>query len=60
MNFYTFLKFRLLSVFFTPARYRVVKIAHSYCEIFLRTTKDTTICLDSDPYLEIIVLLLTV
>jgi hypothetical protein len=41
-------------VFFAPAGYRVVKIAHSYSEVVLRTIKDTMIYLGSDPSLKII------
>jgi hypothetical protein len=45
-----------LSVFFAPARYRVVKITHSYSEMVLQTTKHTKIYPDSGPYLEVIAL----
>jgi hypothetical protein len=43
-----------LSVFFTPARYMVVKITRSCSEVVLQTTKHTMIYLDSGPSLEVI------
>jgi hypothetical protein len=45
----------LLLVFFAPARYRVVKIAHSSFEVVLRTTKHM-IYPGSGPSLEVIAL----
>jgi hypothetical protein len=42
---------RQLSVFFAPARYRVVKIACSYSEVVLRTTKHTKFYPGSGPSL---------
>jgi hypothetical protein len=47
---------RQLSVFFAPARCRVVKIVHSYSKMVLRTTKQTKIYLGSGLSLKIIVL----
>jgi hypothetical protein len=38
-------------VFFALARYRVVKIAHSYFEVVLRTTKHTIVYPGSPPLL---------
>jgi hypothetical protein len=49
-----------LSVFFTPVRYRVVKIACYSLEVVLRTTKHTVIYTGSDPSLEVIALRPTV
>jgi hypothetical protein len=45
-----------LSVFFTLARYRVVKIAHSSSEVVLQTTKHTVIYLGSGPSSDVIAL----
>jgi hypothetical protein len=49
-----------LSMFLLLARYRVVKIAHSYSEVVLRTTKHTMVYLGADPSLEVIALRLVV
>jgi hypothetical protein len=49
-----------LLVFFTPIRYRVVKITCSYSEVVLRTTKHTIIYPSSGPSLEVIALHLAV
>jgi hypothetical protein len=38
---------------FAPARYRVVKITHSYSEMVLRIRKHTMIYLGSGPSLEV-------
>jgi hypothetical protein len=43
-------------MFFVPTRYRVVKIARSYSEMVLQTTKHTIIYPGSGPSLEVIVL----
>jgi hypothetical protein len=45
-----------LSVFFSPARYMVVKIARSCFEVVLQITKHTMVYPGSDPSLEVIVL----
>jgi hypothetical protein len=45
-------------VFFALARYRVVKIAHSYSKVVLRTTKHTIVYPGSGPTLEVIALCL--
>jgi hypothetical protein len=44
------------SVFFTLARYKVVKIAHSSFELVLQTIRHTVIYPSSSPYLEVIAL----
>jgi hypothetical protein len=49
-----------LLVFFTPIRYRVVKITCSYSEVVLWTTKHTIIYPSSGPSLEVIALHLAV
>jgi hypothetical protein len=41
---------------FSLARYRVIKIARSYSEVVLRTTKHTMIYPGSDPSLKVIAL----
>jgi hypothetical protein len=41
---------------FAPARYMVVKIAHSYSEMVLQTTKHTKFYPGSGPSLEVIAL----
>jgi hypothetical protein len=46
----------LLSVFFAPTRYRVVKIVHFCFEVVLRTTKHTIFYLGLGPSIEIIAL----
>jgi hypothetical protein len=46
----------MLSVFFTPARYRVVKIVCSCSEVVLRTMKHTIVYPGSGPYYVVIVL----
>jgi hypothetical protein len=46
----------ILSVFFAPARYRVVKITHSYSEVVLWTTKHTIVYRSSGPSVEVIAL----
>jgi hypothetical protein len=51
---------RQLSVFFALARYRVVKIACSYSEVVLQTTKHTKFYPGSSPSLEVIALRPTV
>jgi hypothetical protein len=43
-------------VLFAMARYRVVKIAYSYSEVVLRTTKHTMVYPGSGPSLEVIAL----
>jgi hypothetical protein len=45
-----------VSVFFAPARYRVIKIMHFSFEVVLRTMKRTMIYPDSGPSSEVIVL----
>jgi hypothetical protein len=40
----------LMSIFFAPVRYRVVKIARSCLEMVLRTTNHTIIYLGSGPF----------
>jgi hypothetical protein len=49
-----------MSVFFAPARYGVIKIAHSHSEMVLRTTKHNKFYPGSGPSLEVIALHLTV
>jgi hypothetical protein len=51
---------RQLSVFFTPAMYMMVKIAYSYSEMVLQTTRHTKFYPTSDPSLEVIALRLAV
>jgi hypothetical protein len=43
-------------MFFALVRYRVVKIAHSYFEVVLRTKKHTMFYPGSSPSLEVIAL----
>jgi hypothetical protein len=45
-----------MSVFFTPTRYKEVKIACSSFEVVLQTIKHTVIYPDSGPSLEVIAL----
>jgi hypothetical protein len=45
-----------VSVFFAPARYRVVKIMYSYSVVVLRTTKHTIVYPGLGPSLEVIAL----
>jgi hypothetical protein len=47
---------RQLSVFFAPARYKVVKITCSYSKVVLQTTKHTMIYPGLGPSLEVIAL----
>jgi hypothetical protein len=47
-------------VCFEPTRYRVVKIARSYSEVALETTKHTVIYPSFGPSLEVIALCLAV
>jgi hypothetical protein len=42
--------------FFAPARYRVVKITHSYFEVVLQTIKHTMVYPSAGPSLEVIAL----
>jgi hypothetical protein len=49
-----------MSVFFAPARYKVVKIALSYFKVVLQTTKHTIFYLGSGPSLEVIALRLAI
>jgi hypothetical protein len=46
----------ILSVFFAPVRYMVVKIMRSCSEVVLRTTKHTMVYPGSCPSLEVIAL----
>jgi hypothetical protein len=45
-----------LSVFLTPAGYRVVKITHSCSEVVSQTIKHTMVYLGSKPSLEVVAL----
>jgi hypothetical protein len=45
---------RQMSMLFAPARYRVVKIVHSYSEVVLRTTKHTMVYPALGPSLKVI------
>jgi hypothetical protein len=45
-----------LSLFFAPARYKVVKIMHSCSEVVLGTTKHTIVVPSLGPSLEVITL----
>jgi hypothetical protein len=49
-----------LSVFFAPARYNVVKIARSYFDVVLQTTKHTIFYPDLCPSLKVIAIRPTV
>jgi hypothetical protein len=45
-----------VSLFFTPVRYKVVKIVRSYSEVVLQTIKHTMVYPGSGPSLEVIAL----